>query len=254
MQKCNAKAEGKGEAARFYWHEVILYEDDQSAADILARAKEVFPKWVSIKHDLDANPETGEQKKPHVHLLLSSPHGRTISAIAKALKVPAHYVEGKNNGQGAMAYLTHSTEQARLDGKHLYPVEALQGPLAGEAAKAAGQATGAASEGAQVVAILDFIQITDPRECISMAELARWAARCGLWASFRRAAVIFKTVMEEHNNRALELRHQDEAKAQAAALAGRVEVDPLRFAKLKARAAETSGARVDMAQLEDIMS
>ncbi len=246
MQKCRTEAEGKKEApGRSRWHEVILYPEDGDAANVQALAAAAWPEWVSILHDLDTNPETGELKSPHIHLLLHSANAKSISAVAKALRVPAHMVEAVSNGEAALAYLTHSTDRARLEGKHQYPKEALRGPLAQQAAEAAERALGTASEGAQVVAILDHISSTPARDVLSMAELARWAAASGLWASFRRAAIIFKTVMEEHNAIAYSLRVDAEA-------AARPETDPLRFSRLRAGEIVEPAAKVDMQALEAV--
>lgn len=239
MQKCKKVAEkGSGEAprkqqkdgpARPYWHEVILYPEDADTPEIMARAADRWESWVSILHDQDVNPETGEVKKPHIHLLLKSRSGRTPAAVAKDLRIPAERVEGKENGQGALAYLTHSTDKARLEGKHPYPLDALRGPLAPAAAEAAEKARGGAAEGVQVVSILDYIESVDPGERIRMADLARWAAASGQWASFRRAAIIFKTVMDEHNAEADARRHAAEEAAKDPC-----QIDPFAFQRLKA--------------------
>ena len=228
MQKCTKKEEGKGrkEAPRAYWHEVVLYADDLTAADTLTLVEENFPEWVAITHDMDTK-EGGELKKEHTHVLMKSRSGRSASAVAKLLRVPVERVELKSNGQGAMAYLTHSTEKARLDGKHVYPVEALRGPLAAKAAEAARAETGAASEAVQVLQILDWIDAHGEAELISTADLARWCAASGVWAPFRRAGVIFRGCVEEHNNRAREVRG---ARREASGSG----YDPLAFAKLKA--------------------
>ncbi len=251
MQKCKKETDKRGGGtprrtpqkspqkdgpARPYWHEVILYPEDADTPDILARAADRWESWVSILHDQDVEPATGEIKKPHIHLLLKSRSGRTPAAVAKDLRIPAERVEGKDNGQGALAYLTHSTDKARLDGKHLYPLEALRGPLAAAAAEAAEKAKGGAAEGVQVISILDYIESVDPGERIRMSDLARWAAASGQWASFRRAAVIFKACMEEHNAEADARRREAEDAAKDPC-----QIDPFAFQRLKAAAAMGRG-------------
>lgn len=226
MQKCTKEAEGKkGGPPRSYWHELVLYPDDADTARTLDLVEREFPEWVAITHDLDTT-EHGEVKKEHVHVLIKSRSARTASAVGRLLKLPAERVELKSNGQGALAYLTHSTEKARMEGKHLYPAEALRGPLAGAAAEAAERETGGASEGVQVLRILDWIDAQAGR--VTVSQVARWAAGAGLWATFRRAGVIFRGVLEDHNEAAA---RREEARRAAEA---RAEIDPLRFAKLKA--------------------
>lgn len=246
MEKCKEKTEGKEEQEkRAYWHEVILYEEDADAAEVQARAEKAWDEWVSIVHDLDVEEGTGELKKAHIHLLLHSKSARTASAVGKILRLPANMVEQVKNGQAALAYLTHSTDRARMEGKHPYPTSALSGPLAQQAAEAAERARGAASEGAQVMTILEYIGSASPQQSISMAELASWAASQGLWASFRRAAIIFKTIMEEHNAIAEAIRRREDEAAPPS-------VDPLRFAKLRAGQEKPAAARVDMEALEAV--
>lgn len=245
MQKCKEQTEKREEAARSRWHEVIVYPEDGDAGAVLARAAEAWPEWVGILHDLDVNQETGELKKAHYHLLLHSGNARSVSAVAKLLRIPANLVEAKANGEAAMAYLLHATDKATMEGKHPYPVEALEGPLSSAAAEAARKARGGASEGAQVVTILNFIEETPRTERISMAALARWAATSGNWASFRRAAVIFKTVVEEHNAAADAMREKRSEQPD-------IKHDPLRFARLRAGVEQVPPATVDMTLLEGV--
>ena len=248
VQKCKTEQEARTERAqRSRWHQIIVYPEDQDAENVKSRAAAMWEEWVGILHDKDVDPETGEIKKAHYHLLLHSKNARAPSAVAKALRIPENMVEVMNDGQAALAYLTHSTEGARRAGKWKYPATDLQGPLAEAAAEAAEKATSNASEGAQVLAIIQHIRETPETEALSMSELAAWAAASGLWASFRRAAVIFKTIMEEHNLAAAAERQR---RAATVGNSARCTVDPLRFAKLKAGEIAAPEAAVDMAALE----
>lgn len=248
MQKCKEQADKRGEAAgRSRWHEVILYPEDQDTEAVKARAAANWTEWVGILHDLDVNQDTGEIKRPHYHLLLRSENARSVSAVARALRLPANRVEAKANGEAAMAYLTHATDKAAMEGKHRYPADALEGPLAAQAAEAAAKASGGASETAQVTAILRYIEECPPGEKLSMAGLARWAAMSGHWASFRRAAIIFKTIMEEHNQAADAMREREARKPEPSAY------DPLRFSRLRSGEDREPEAAVDMALLRGVM-
>ena len=224
MSKCSER-EGKG-PARAYWHEVILYPEDADTARVLDTIEREVEEWVAVQHDLDAG-DGGELKKAHIHVLMHSPTARTASAVGKVLRLPPERVELKSSGEDAQAYLTHSTEKARREGKHLYPAESLWGPLAGSAARAAEKASGGgAPEGVQVLRLLDWIE--EQPGPVTVAQVARWAAKAGLWATFRRAGVIFRGCIDEHNQEAA---RREEAHRAAEA---RAEIDPLRFAKLKA--------------------
>lgn len=191
VQMCNKEVKS---TPRAHWLEAIIYPHEREKLESLV--DELGYDWVSILHDMDTK-EGGEMKDSHVHLLCHFQNARTCSALAKDLMIAANRVTAKDNGAGALAYLTHNTDRARLDGKYQYPYDALQGPLREAAVVAADNAKGRADEGRQVIDLLDWI---DSQEgYISVREVARWAAKEGRWSVFRRAGIIFKTVIEEHN-------------------------------------------------------
>lgn len=234
-----AAERGSGPAAkpapRSHWLEALIYPEERDECE--HRADQKGLRWVSILHDLDTK-EGGELKKEHVHFLAHFENARTVTAFAKDLGISAERVIPKDNGSGALAYLTHNTDKARLDGKHEYPIETLRGPLAQEAADAARKAKGQADEGRQVCDILDWVDAQEG--IISMRSMARWAASEGRWAVYRRAGVIFKTIVEEHNNevylRRAE-RHEANRKQEIfEALTPQKGPDKDAFKKLKARA------------------
>lgn len=220
-------------APRAHWLEATIYPAERERVEAIADAKGY--EWVSILHDLDVK-EGGELKAEHIHMLCHFENARTVTALAKDFQVPAERVVAKDNGQGAMAYLTHNTDKARLEGKHEYPMEALRGPLAEAAISAAEAAKGQADEGRQVMDILDWV---DGQRYISTRDVARWAAKEGRWAVFRRAGVIFKAIIEEHNAEYM-ANHTAKAKTkQTEAIWQALEIkegrDPMAYKKLQAR-------------------
>lgn len=239
MQKCNEKT-GKVEketAPRSRWLEVTTYPEEADRVEIaVERLGEALGcEWVSILHDLDVK-EGGELKAAHIHTLMRFPHAHTVTAIAKKLGVPPERIETKDNGDGAMAYLLHETDKARMEGKHVYPPEALRGPLAAEAAAAAEAARGRADESRQVLDILDWID--GQQGGVSLTALARWAAQQGRWGTFRRAGVIFKGIVEEHNDAVAEAAERAREEVKRRTIAEALEVKPggdsQHFKKLKA--------------------
>lgn len=238
MQKCNEKT-GKGESApRSRWLEVVTYpgeEADRVEAAVEQLVDTLGCEWVSILHDHDVK-AGGELKEAHIHTLMRFPHAHTVTAIAKKLGVTAERVETKDNGEGAEAYLLHETDKARMEGKYVYPPEALRGPLAAEAAAAAEAARGRADEGRQVLDILDWIE--GKEGYVSLTGLARWAAQQGRWSAFRRAGVIFKGIVEEHNEAEAEAAERAREEARKKTLAEALDVkpggDPQHFKKLQA--------------------
>ena len=85
-----------------------LYETD----------KTFFYAFITHNKDLE---KTGEVKPTHKHAVLRfSKVGKTFEELQELFK--GAHIEFVNSLSGAIAYLTHETEQAKEDGKHLYNV------------------------------------------------------------------------------------------------------------------------------------
>lgn len=187
MEKCK----------RSRWLEAIIYPGVEEDA-VIQRLEEKCIEYAAITHDIDVVPETGEQKAAHTHVLMRFKDAKTASAVAKLLGVKPERVEYKDNSKAAMCYLLHETDAARMAGKARYAAERLRGSMADEVRQAVDAARGQADEGRQVVDLLDWI---DSQESyIRLSDMARWAAANGRWATLRRAGIIFRGILDEHNH------------------------------------------------------
>lgn len=74
-----------------------------------------FKAW--IWHDQDIE-EDGTLKNRHCHFVLVMASAMTFEEMQKAL--PGAHIEKGASLPGAVAYLTHETQQAKTEGKHLY--------------------------------------------------------------------------------------------------------------------------------------
>lgn len=88
-------------------------------------------RWAYILHDKDIqldnenNPicdENGQVqfKKSHYHVWVEYSHARSFSAIAKTFEINENAVLKVHNNKSSLGYLTHRTEKAIAEGKHLY--------------------------------------------------------------------------------------------------------------------------------------
>lgn len=195
---------------RSRWMEAIVYpgiEEDEA----LRRLEEKGIDYAAITHDIDVVPETGEQKAAHTHVLMRFKDAKTASAVGKLLGVKPERVEYKDNSKAAMCYLLHETDAARKAGKARYAAERLRGSMADEVRQAVDAARGQADEGRQVLDVLDWIE--SQQTMVKLSDMARWAAANGRWATMRRAGIIFRGILDEHNY-AIALRDEEQRRAE----------------------------------------
>lgn len=97
---------------RFRHFMILLYEDSKiyKYDDILFDLKGSFKNYAFIKHE----PEK-EEKKEHVHFILSLDNPRSINSISKRIGVPPNYIQSIKSLRASCRYLTHQDE---YDKKH----------------------------------------------------------------------------------------------------------------------------------------
>ena len=87
----------------------------------------LLDNWSSVKdyayilHDKCMNAD-GTEKRPHIHLMLRFKNSVPTEAILKKVEgvCRVEHLEKMKNWNSAIAYLTHSTHKAQLEGKYLY--------------------------------------------------------------------------------------------------------------------------------------
>lgn len=96
---------------RFRHFMILLYEDSESYnfKDVLFDLKGSFKNYAYIKH----NPESNE-KKEHIHFILSLDNTRSINSISKRVGVPPNYFQPIKSLRASCRYLIHQDEDNKI--------------------------------------------------------------------------------------------------------------------------------------------
>lgn len=96
---------------RFRHFMILLYPDSESYKyeDVLFDLKGSFKNYAYIKHE----PETNE-KKEHIHFILSLDNPRSIDSIAKRVGVPSNYFQSIKSLRASCRYLIHQDEDNKI--------------------------------------------------------------------------------------------------------------------------------------------
>lgn len=89
---------------------ILLYEDTETYNfnDVLFDLKGSFKNYAYIKH----LPEDNE-KKEHIHFILSLDNTRTISSLSKRVGVPENYFQPIKSLRASCRYLTHQDNEEK---------------------------------------------------------------------------------------------------------------------------------------------
>lgn len=90
---------------------LLLYEDTTSYNynEIIFDLKGSFKDYAYIKH----NPEDNE-KKEHIHFILSIENARTLSSISNRVGVPSNYIEPIKSLRASCRYLIHQDNEDKI--------------------------------------------------------------------------------------------------------------------------------------------
>lgn len=88
---------------------MILYPEWDNFKDILQDIKGSFKNYAYIKHQ----PEE-EEKKEHIHLILSLDNPRTIDSLSKRLGVPSNLIQNVKSLRGSCRYLVHRDNEEKF--------------------------------------------------------------------------------------------------------------------------------------------
>ncbi len=88
---------------------ILLYPEDDYFKDTLEDIKGSFKKYAYIKHIAEE-----EEKKEHVHLILSLDNPRSESSLAKRLEIPKRLVKRIKSLRGSCRYLIHKDNEDKL--------------------------------------------------------------------------------------------------------------------------------------------
>lgn len=113
---------------------LMTYLKPQQIEDVLHGHDRQIKAYAYITHDKDKN-EFGELKEKHIHLLICLVNNTTVDAIRNWFKgftdekgMPINTLaQPMHDISGSYDYLTHDTEQAREEGKYIYPPDEIKG-------------------------------------------------------------------------------------------------------------------------------
>lgn len=88
---------------------ILLYPEWGSYKDILEDIKGSFKKYAYIKHIAEE-----EEKKEHVHLILSLDNPRSEISLAKRLEIDKRFVKRIKSLRGSCRYLIHKDNEDKL--------------------------------------------------------------------------------------------------------------------------------------------
>lgn len=92
---------------RFRHFMILLYEDSTSYnyEDVLFDLKGSFKNYAYIKHEPESN-----EKKEHIHFILSLDNPRSINSISKRVGVSPNYFQSIKSLRASCRYLIHQDE------------------------------------------------------------------------------------------------------------------------------------------------
>ena len=178
------------------WVSVLYPENDDhmKVISLLSQCQAVY-----ILHDKDVYDDVAEEhkigdlKKPHFHVVIRFNSQRTATAVANDFGIEPNYFRPTSNIDKALEYLIHFNNEE----KYQYSVNDVKGDKdlirkLVECVENDGQ-----SEGDRVNDLIDYI--ASCKKFISITDFSKYCASVGKWDIFRRSAVIFIKMIDEHN-------------------------------------------------------
>lgn len=170
--------------SRIFTGVVYVESSDYNYDDVLKRLNGIFDEWAYCLHDMDVDSK-GVIKKAHVHWL-----GRrtptTIDNVASQMGLPSHQIERGKSFKALTRYLIHLDDAD----KYQYDKSTIVANFDVEPYLLV------IDEGLQVIDLID----TTIQEQLSFYQLAVYAARNGLWSTYRRNYSIIKDIMTVPKN------------------------------------------------------
>lgn len=171
-------------------HCVLLYPEDEKHVKALEHIERYY-KYAYIKHDKDANEETGELKKEHIHVVVEFQNAKYNTAVAKELEITENYIQECRNVENALEYLIHYNEEK----KYQYDIAEVKGDLKNKLIKYV--RNDKRDEGEKTMELIEYIEAYDGQ--LTVTKVAKKSAELGLWDVFRRASAIYIRIIDEHN-------------------------------------------------------
>ncbi len=166
---------------------LLLYPDNAEHAAALSFIRATY-HYVAICHDKDRNSETGEQKKPHYHVIVKFCQARWNTSVAEELGITPNYMQKTGSWDNSARYLLHDG----VDEKYQYDKSELEGPLAPAVVKIL-------ENDIEDVRVVNLMRLIDASGPLSMRGLIYLACDNGLYGELRRMGYLVRDVLQEHN-------------------------------------------------------
>lgn len=147
--------------------------------------------YIYINHNKDLKNDDTE-KKEHIHLVLFCKNAKWNTALSTELGIDIRFIQKINNDDCILMYLLHKD---KLE-KYQYDIRELKGTpkIIKKVENLLKNRDNTESE--KVVELLDFIHNSGP---LLIKDFAFYCASIDNWDIFRRSALIFIKIIEEHN-------------------------------------------------------
>lgn len=168
---------------------LLLYPEDLTHVQALDKIKASYD-YIGILHDKDCD-EDGVIKKAHWHIILRFPQAKWNTAVCKELGIESNYTEELRSFNNAMMYLIHANDPD----KYQYDISEVFGTFKDKLKEIMNSQD--KSEGEKVVELIEYIENYEGR--LTVTQFAKYCAKNGYWAEFRRSGAIFCKMIEEKN-------------------------------------------------------
>lgn len=168
---------------------LLLYPEDESHMEALDIIRKNYD-YCAILHDHDLD-EAGELKKAHYHVVLRCGNAVWNTALASQLAIPENYIQKAGNVKNSVLYLIHYNNPEKMQ----YEPSAVEGSMRHLLVKYVQDDQKDESE-----KVSDILSWLDGQGYVTLRMLSEYCATVGLWSEFRRSAIIFIKLLEEHNN------------------------------------------------------
>lgn len=171
---------------------LLLYPEDETHAKALEKIKATFD-CAYILHDKDTT-DNGDVKKPHYHVVIRTEDNAIWNtALAKELSITENYIQRTRNLDRALMYLIHYNDKDKVQ----YHIDEVKGNLKKRLKIAINKDDKTEQEKAQI--LIDYILGTDIE--IRFTDIVNYACALGYYDVLRRSPSIFKSLIEEQNER-----------------------------------------------------
>lgn len=171
-----------------YWCLILYPNEDLSHKKALDFIIDNY-SYAYILHDRDLL-DNGELKKSHIHVVLKFINYRWRNAIAEELGITPNYLEKCRNLENALKYLIHFNNEEKCQ----YDLEEVKGDLKEKLANYINNTDKTESE-----KVLDLLQYIGEQDFLTLHEFIRYVCSIGMYDIYRRSALTFVKLIEEHN-------------------------------------------------------